>query len=225
MLKQSSASQKKKAPPIQEQRKNTRRYQERDTPIPSLCTYALVAAPQATFFCCGGAGLLSVSDDAAIGASGSGPFLTPSSTRCACSVLRMNQPAKRRPTVTSEIWTMFYKICFFLRKKNANGRAKPTSLMTKSMSLVEIICPSSRFLSLPTRLTDRLAALTAIICCTISSSSASRKLASLAASSDVYSLRKLRSVGTAACARTSARKSARWRCAGSGGGTSAYAAS
>jgi hypothetical protein len=48
--------------------------------------------------------------------------------------------------------------------------------MTKSRSLVEIVCPSSRPCSPPTRETLRLARLSTIICCTISSSSASRKL-------------------------------------------------
>src|SRR6266702_803785 len=190
-----------------------------------LC-YALAVVAQATFFCCAGADLLSASDPAAgWGATGRGPFLTPSSTLCACSVFRMNHPAKRRPTVTSEMWTMFCAAKASMLFSSRRGRRELTSLMTKSISLVEIICPSRRFFSVPTRLTDLLAALTAIICCTISSSSASRKLASLAASSDVYSLRKLRSVGTAACARTSATNSARWRWAGSVTGSSAYDAS
>ena len=93
--------------------------------------------------------------------------------------------------------------------------------MTKSRSLVEIFSPASRpFSPLSTRLVLRLACFMTMSCCTISSSSASRKLASFVASSDVYSLRKLRSVGTGTCACTSERNSDRCRWAGSVGGSS-----
>ena len=109
-----------------------------------------------------------------------------------------------------------------VRERDENIR---TSLMTKSRSLVEIIWPSRRPFSCSTRETEREACFMTISCCTISSSSASRKPASLLASSDVYSLRNERSVGTGACARTSDRKSARCRCAGSTGGSFMYAAS
>jgi hypothetical protein len=126
-------------------------------------------------------------------------------------VLRVPNKPARKAAADGHLRDMDHVLCtiFFLSYLFFFLAAALTSLMTKSISLVDIICPSSRFCSVPTRLTDLLAALTAIICCTISSSSASRKLASLAASSDVYSLRKLRSVGTAACARTSATNSAR----------------
>ena len=157
-----------------------------------------------------------------MGATGRGAARRVSRTRCACSVLRMNQPAKRRPTVLSATCTMFY-----IARKSSVLTIRIgwdslygvllTSLITKSMSLVTIICPLSRLLPLspPTREIHRLAALTAIICCTISSSSASRKFASFGAPTLVYSLRKLRSVGTVPCAAASARKSERCRRIGS----------
>ena len=88
--------------------------------------------------------------------------------------------------------------------------------MTKSRSLVEIISPARRpFSPLSTRLIERLACFMTMSCCTISSSSASRKFASFGAPTLVYSLRKLRSVGTVPCAAASARKSERCRQVGS----------
>lgn len=65
------------------------------------------APPHATFFAATGTTGAStpsagpVCPGARLGLIGNGLFLSPSRTRCACSVLRMNQPAKRRPTVDS----------------------------------------------------------------------------------------------------------------------------
>lgn len=73
----------------------------------------VLAPPHATFFCaaCATAGAAPSPSPAPgppvpvpgarLGRMGKGEFLRPSRTRWACSVLRMNQPAKRRPTVDS----------------------------------------------------------------------------------------------------------------------------
>jgi len=65
-------------------------------------------------------------------------------------------------------------------------------------SLVVIVVPSNNPFSLPTRLTLLVATFIAIICCTMLSSSASKKFANFFASRLVYSFKKLLSVGTGA---------------------------
>ena len=125
--------------------------------------YATLTPPHATLGADLGAGAsdLACGCDCACGCTGlggigNGLFLSASSTRCACSVLRINQPAYRRPTVDSAMCTIFCrptrrkksKISVPIRKKinnEANAPRQRQSPNHSSRSYPQPKAPSPRY--------------------------------------------------------------------------------